>query len=207
MIMTADITRILSDVRARCPGAQMTNVQAELFAYIRWFCSWTNVWTENIDVSIIPTETTYSIAPADGGRIIRLLRLYNSTDPRQHPVGPVMMSIPGTLVLEFAPTLPATWVARVAKTVVDPTDADDTPVIPAWITGQYAEAFTNGTLGRLMIQPAKPYSNVQLGGYHTKLARAEACDARVEALKANLYGGQVWRFPQSFNPVRGQRGA
>lgn len=57
------------------------------------------------------------------------------------------------------------------------------------------ETLLDGVLGRLYSQPAKPYSNQQLGLNHLKLYRAGVQRARAEAQLGYTSGPGRWRFP------------
>jgi hypothetical protein len=86
--------------------------------------------------------------------------------------------------------------------VTDPVTRDGIPVFPAWILSKYGNDFLDGLMGRMMSQIAKPYSNTAMGTYHTKKFNNAMSQAKVEALHQNVYRGQSWRFPQSFQVRR-----
>ena len=61
----------------------------------------------------------------------------------------------------------------------------------------------SGLLGRMMSQPAKPYTNMQLSVYHMRRFRDGIARAKVEAMHQNVYRAQSWRFPQTFARRKG----
>lgn len=196
-----EITRLLADVRSSAPGAMDVEMRGQLFAVLRDFCDETNVWQETIDVNVTVGNTAYVITPTLGS-IIRLLNFYNPQDTYKRFATPATMQVPGALVLQQSPSQDVLLTALVSKTVDDPVDAEGNPPIDSWIVQKYSEAFTAGVVGRLLRQPAKPYTDKELAMYHLKTYRSMRSTARVEVLHQNLYGAQTWLYPQAFAPGR-----
>jgi len=199
MAMSATTLRILKDAQADLMGALPEQVQVAYFKTLREFCNFTNVWQEDIDIPLIVNDASYTFAPADGGQIIRVLLLYNSTDQDQRPVpANYQMRVPGQLVLRIPPSQADTWVIRVSKNVVDPTDEDGNPEIPAsaeWIIEQYQEGLTSGILSKMMAANGKPYSNPQLAALHGRYFLNAKMLARSESVKGRIVGQTNWAFP------------
>lgn len=195
MAASAEILRLVADARTHLPGSITSAIQAELFAAAREFFEFTNVWTEEITVPIVANDRSYTIVAAADGVIIRLLSLFESTDIEKRPVAPCAMRVPGELILGITPSTAATWVALVSKTVVDPVDGDGYPTFSTWIMKKYGDVLLAGTLGRMFIQSGKPYSDNKKAEYYLKSFRSGKATARVEAVKANVYGQTNWAFP------------
>jgi hypothetical protein len=195
MAASAEILRLVADARTHLPGSITTAIQAELFAAARDFFDFTNVWTEEITVPIVANDRTYTLTPAADGTILRLMTLFESTDIDKKPVAPCSMDIPGELVLGITPSAAATWVARVSKTVLDPVDGDGYPVFTAWIMKKYGDVLLAGTLGGMFSQGGKPYSDNKKADFYMRVFRSGKAKARVEAVKANIYGQTNWMFP------------
>jgi hypothetical protein len=193
------IQRILQNVQTHVPGAIENVIQLELYNCMDEFFKESNVWTQDINFNVLGDNTTvsYTIVATNGGTINRLIWVKNSNGAR---VSNITMHVPGTIVLQNAMSTADTWTARVACTVIDPTDSQNYPTNTAdgWIYDRYGNVFQDGTIGRLMMQPAKPYSNQQLGIYHTRRFMNGVSLARSEAARQNLYGVQQWRFPLSY---------
>lgn len=196
MAVSSETTRLVADARTHLPGAITNAIQAELFAVAREFFDFTNVWTEEIDVPIVANTRSYTITPADDGTIIRLMTLFDSTDIDKKPVAPCSMSVPGVIVLGVTPASAATWVALVSKTVIDPVDGDGYPTLPAWVMTKYGDVLFAGVVGRMCSQNGKPYSDNKKAQYYLQLFRSGKAKARVETIKANVYGQTSWTFPQ-----------
>lgn len=191
---TTDMTRLMTDLRVRLPGALDNVIQQEMFATVDEFMKHTNAWQEGIPVAQQANEDTYELVPTGPSLINRLMGLLNSS---KLPVA-ATMSEPGTIVLRTMPSQTDTLTATVALTVVDPVDNEKYPQFPAWILGKYRDAFFDGILGRMMSQPAKPYANQQLAVYHTRRWRGAMATAKVEVQRNNLFRAQAWNYPQGF---------
>ena len=77
--------------------------------------------------------------------------------------------------------------------------------LPPELFIQWFETILNGALGRLYMQPAKPWSSPQLGAYHTKKYKGGIAMARGIADKQYTNGGGRWRFPQQQGFAFGRR--
>ena len=94
-----------------------------------------------------------------------------------------------------------TWTAVIAKTPFDPTNEENYPELETedyWIVDKYREALYFGTLARMQASPSKPYTNNGLAKFNLQNFRSELSKARADAIKANIFGGQRWMFPQTF---------
>jgi hypothetical protein len=60
---------------------------------------------------------------------------------------------------------------------------------------KYGVGIAAGVAGRMMSQPAKPYTNERMGIYNTREFKRTLAEARNEVARQNLQGGQRWRFP------------
>lgn len=96
------------------------------------------------------------------------------------------------------PNVAETWVAEVALTVADPTDGDGIPFMPDWFVQKYQATFLDGLLSKVMVHPAKPYTNEKGAAFHGRQFLSGIGTARMEARHGSVYGAQRWTFPQSF---------
>lgn len=193
---SSDINRIMDNLRIRLPGAIDSAIQTELFNTLNEFFQGSNAWQEEIELSITPGTTRYDLAPSTNARVIRLVSI---RDSNEFPVRAAIDIKTDELELFETPTQTTSYFAIVTLTVKDPTNTEGYPVFPAWIVGVYQPTIIDGVLARMMSQPAKPYSNTQLAIYHERRFTSAIAIARAEAQRRYLYGGQVWKFPQSFN--------
>jgi hypothetical protein len=198
--MSADTDRLLNNARVHLPGVTDATIQLELFNVLNDFFQVTNAWQEDIDFQTSPSVVEYTITPTGTSTINRLIWVQNAN---QIPVD-ALMPTPGTIKLILPPSQIDTLTATVALTIDDPVDGDGFPNFPAWVLTKYNTGILDGVLGRLMAQPAKPYTNAQLAVIRLKSYIAARSSAKAEVLHGNQNNGQTWRFPQQFR-TRGQR--
>jgi hypothetical protein len=74
-------------------------------------------------------------------------------------------------------------------------DPNEWPLEP-WMWGTFHEAWMDGTLGRLMSQIAKPYTNAAVAQYHMKRFRKFMGRAKQTAARGYQYDTPNWRFPR-----------
>lgn len=194
MAVSTALTRLMNDVRMRAPGVLDGVLQQEFFMVLDEFFRNTNVWQEDIAFSATTSDLSYTLLTATDGMVVRLLELENSDEI---PVSGTMR-VPPILVLNALPTQADTYTAKVSLSVIDPVDGDNYPQVPSWLVDNYRMVFEDGLLGRLMSQPAKPYSNERMAIYHMRRFRDGMSRARVESSHQNLQDGQAWRFPKGF---------
>jgi hypothetical protein len=197
------LSRITDLARVHLPGARDTVIQQEFFAAMKEFFITTNVWTEEICMGCGThgcggcgtkcVGVDYEIFPTMG-MIVRLMQV---TDEDCYPVA-ARMDIPGTVTLYHLPKSKKHFKALVSLTVADPTNREGNPRFPTWVAQKYQNVLLDGLLYRMMLQPAKPYSNPQLAEYHGKRFRAGMSKASTEKLHGHVFRGQNWRFPQTF---------
>lgn len=204
-------TRLFSDVKIDIPGVTNAVFQQVLFRVWKDFCDKTNIWTEDVPIDAEPDVLNYPFTLAHKGAPNRLILLFDpaNQDPDKKWVqGNIQMQMPGTIVLSYAPSQAVTWMAVIAKTPFDPTNAENYPDLETedyWIVDKYREALYFGTLGRLQASPSKPYTNPTLAQANLRQYTAERSKARGDVMKANVFGGQRWMYPQSF-AVAGRKG-
>lgn len=202
MAVSANVTRLMDNARIRLPGALDTALQQELFSVANDFLQGSNIWYEDITFAVTPTSDTYlqnpsaftyTITPTLGS-ITRLVGLVDANGFPQKAYMPTL----GQLILDRSPQTAQNYTCRVALTVTDPVTAEGYPDFPDWILNKYNTDFLNGLLGRMMTQTAKPYSNPQMGLAYMKSFNSAIAQAKVEAMRQNVYRGQNWKFPQQY---------
>lgn len=187
----------MQNVRTNVPGALDDVIQMEFYNTLKELLS-NNVWQNTSTLRVTTTKDTYYITPTDIGFINRLIRVYDINDTDV----PATMEVPGTLVLNNFPSDAQTYYVTVAMNVIDPADSNNYPQFPTWILDKHDTCLMVGTIGKLLAQPAKTYSNQQLAIYHLKRFRSLVAQARVESLHKNVGRGQTWAFPQQFKTHR-----
>lgn len=198
MIRETDFDQFMNQARVQLTGASEAGLKGELFDVMKEFFRDSNVWHEWVEIPVIPNEQNYRVTPAHGGMFIRLAAIHD----KNWIVLPALMehtAPPGaTIHLVWPQNISMTAKAILIKNVVLPTTKHDIPDAPDWLLPMYETAILDGLLGKMMIQSNKSYSDAKTGQYHLKRFRDGIQVARVAAMRANLYGGQAWRFPRGF---------
>lgn len=189
---SSGIERVLNSARAVLPGTRDEVLELELVAAIDEFLNETNAWYEEIEFTTVvtsPATKTYAVAPT-AGRITRLMALANADE--FSVAGD--MPTPGTVRLSNSPSEVQTLTATLALSI----QADDTIAtidIPAWILEKYYVALNHGLLGRMQMQPSKPYSSERAAIFNQRKFRSLKAVARSEAQQAFKFRQQPWKFP------------
>jgi hypothetical protein len=192
--MTADLNRLMDNLRVRLPGATDEALKLEYFSTMDQFFGATNIWTEDIDFEVTNDNKTYYVTPSGVANIVRLMGVVNSDGVTIA----ALMKVPGEITLVDYPNQSDTYTLQLALTVKDPVTRDGYPEYPDWILEKYGVDIIDGVLGRMMSQIAKPYSNERMAIYHMRRFQNTIAIAKVEAQHRNVYRGQSWRFPQTF---------
>ncbi len=196
-----DIARLMNEARSHLVGATDNTIQLALFGVMDDFFRGSNAWQEDIDVQVAGNDvagTVYQLVPTGASLIDKLMWVYVSPASAQELRGTAVsaaMSIPGELTLYTQPSSPAVYRATVALTVADPLTREGNVIFPEWVLQKYRAIILDGLLGRMMAQPNKPFSNLQLSVYHSRKFNSGISTARVEVQRNNKYRAQAWRFP------------
>ena len=174
-------------------------IRQELFFVCEEFFTRSDVWTEEQEFTVQAGTKFGEIMPFSG-RIVRLLGVEHDDRPvRGVILGDIDATGIATVIMPHEETHLHNYRARVSLTVSDPTTRDAYPIVPAAIVTQYTTGLMHGVLGRMMMQPSKPYSNMGLAQVHTVKFRGEASRAKNEAKIGKTAGSQAWAFPQTHN--------
>lgn len=196
--------RLVNNIKLRLPGSTTDMILYELYNVLNdWFQD-TNMWTEDIEFPVfantspdvsIPDNLEYLLATNETAFIFRLMGVMDNNGLQIAATMPT----PGIVRLTKSPTGGVNYTARFALTVSDPVQTGNIPECPDWVIQKYTNEFIDGVLGRMMFIPAKPYSNSQLGTFHTKSFRMGMAFARQEFNRQNTFNVQPWKFPQTYN--------
>ena len=205
MMNEQDVDRLLNLARTELVGASDAGIKAQLYDVCREFFKDSNSWYEHIKLSVIANERHYRITPADGGMILRLAAVFDNNKIALAAILPHLDPPSAELELVYPQNISFTARVVVTKQIVEPTTDDMLPDAPRWLLPVYHETILDGVLGKMMGQSTKSYSNDTLSTYHLRRFRDGIMQARVASERANLYGGQSWRYPNSYRTTS-QRG-
>lgn len=207
-IKIADLDRVMDNIRIKAPSVLDGVVHMELFNTFSDFFNKTNIWQEEIPLEVTSVNTrgtTADIVPTEG-LILRYMWSRNADGIYRRMV----MAVPGTVTFVDVTNAPETWTICVSKTVTDPVSRSGTlegiPRVPDWVVTRYFDGIIAGALHRLMMQPAKPYTNPTMATYYSRVYNNSVASAKSEALHQNLMEGQTWRYPQGFSTSRLNKG-
>jgi hypothetical protein len=196
--MSLATERLIKNARVSLPGSLDDAILLEFFNVMDQFFRDSGVWSEDIGFSVLandPVGTVYAIDPLGVSYIVRLFSVFNGQG-QQHAA---IMEIPGEVTLLTPPGYDGIFVASVMLSVADPVQEDRLPEFPEWVLQKYSQGILHGLLGRMMAQPAKPYTNAQLAAAHLGAFRKTISVASTESIHLNVHGAQSWIFPQSFS--------
>lgn len=183
--------RILDSARSRLPGAIDNQIYFELADVLNDFFSLSTSWRETIPVTVLDGVFDYVISFA--GMASQITSLLGVLDVNKIRADATYLSS-GTL--RFRPgVVPGAYNAYVVLTVADKGVAKY-PVFPQWVSDRYNSVISDGVVGRMAAQPAKPFSSVAHAAYYAKKFQQGAQEARIEAIRQNLVGAQAWQFPR-----------
>jgi hypothetical protein len=208
MSYSAAIDRMMASLRPRLPGVLDAAIQNELFIVVDEFLKGSLAWKECLAITTQVGVQEYDFDPDVNSIVFELISSYQQTNPTPttspwDEAGsirvPASMPVPGSLFVQTPPSQVITFQIKVALTVNSPVSTDGYPILPTWLCDRYAQsAWLDGVLGKMMSQPAKPYSNQQMAVYHLRRFRTGMAMAKVDSLHDNTYRGQRWMYPQSF---------
>jgi hypothetical protein len=208
MTEPAPWTLLFNRVKASLPGATDALIRQEIGAVLMDFTQDTNLWIEEIPFVAIDNTLNYPLT-LTGGTANRLMCVYDpENDPPHWYMHGVSMQVPAVIHFVRQPEPGQDLVATIAKAASTP--AMDTsvppkptgyPEIDAWIVEKYADVLYYGTLSYLQLEPVKTFSDPRLGTANGARYQSGKSQARVEAQRANIYGGQSWIFPQNWATI------
>ncbi len=207
----ADFERLIDNARIRLPGALDGVIKMELFTVLREFTEQSNAWLDRVTFLFPPGAERIELVPNHEADINRLVSVAvvgpDGSEEAYWTRLPAAMPEPGVVHIPSRFTSTAetqTCLATVALIVADPTGEDGLPTFPRWMADKYFGCLLDGTLYRMMSQPAKPYSSTPGALFHGRRFRKGVAQARNETRHGNAYGGQRWVFPQQFATYKRQ---
>ena len=218
-----DLDFLLTQASVKLVGSTAAATKAELYAVLDEFFDVTSAWQEWQPLDAQAYQHTYQIAPAEGGKIIRLggvlaslnystnalleaaEALHTDAQPGWQPIAASMSEF-GELRIPLPPSNPQAMKVILIKNVdTAETNEKMIPNAPDWVLTYYGRHILDGILGKMMGSPNKSYTSDTLSVYHLKRFQEGMSRARVAALKRNTYGAQAWAYPRQFL-TRNQRG-
>lgn len=197
----------LKDLLPRTPGAERKVVQQELINTLREFFNVSSCWRKTLVYDLKSGKTKYYLSPEDSySNVIRVHRVtvdgralnFKSSKfvvmPSEND-GTTPTSYytpdPDVVVIDYAPS---ETVTDGIEFYVSLTPNRNVKRVPEIAVTQYYDVILDGVLGRLMMHPAKPYSNPMAAQYHLRRFRSGVADAKAKGNVGNI-PGQNWTYP------------
>jgi hypothetical protein len=185
--------RLVNEVQFKCPGSTLNAIRMEVWNMLDDFCREGLAWRETITVPLTAGDPSYTIA-VTGAEIVRAYSVDHAT---MDLTGAVYEF--GTLQLEKSPTVteaatPVYIVVALSPAIAQGADIEN--LVPTDMWTKFHRTFVKGTLGLMMAQAAKPYSNPQLAAFHWRGYLSDRDVARRGADTDDIPGAQLWRFPR-----------
>lgn len=195
-----DATRLMNNARVQLPGALDGAIWQEIFNIFSDFCNRTDLWYEDIPLVLAAPPyargDSFPVTPSTGTRLNRLLYVLNADGIQRR----MTMPTPGTVVFVDSADMSQTWTARFSLCPDDPVPASGTltgiPQLPAWLLEKYHLGLLAGVVGTMMTHVGKPYTNPTMAKYHLTKYLNAISEGKNDARRQNIYGGQIWNFPQ-----------
>lgn len=208
MALSADMTRLLEDLKMEVPGALQSGYLAAVFMAMDDLLDFSNLWYEDINFTLVVGQRSYTLTPPVQGRIVRLQVLYNpsvSTQPNLMWADRAQLILPNQIMIATTPSTPVLYTARVSKKLAT-VDADGAPDAPDWMVQRYRDQLKVGAMSLLFAQKNRPWGDPQQAVFRGQQFVAYKTTARIDALKSNVAGQTNWAYPHTYRPST-QRGA
>ena len=195
------------ELAARVPGADNNFLEENIVRSIKEFCSESTAWREWVeDRTVSEGERAVDLQTGlkshvllvhevllDGRPLHQVSRLYPESEGPQQPRGWVGDGyVPGRIFLTPVPDKDYEFGL---KALVSLTVGKAPCKLPTLLTEMFYEAVLDGTLGRLYMQPRKPYSDREAASFHLRRFRRYTRQARDMASRGFTPGGQNWSYP------------
>lgn len=197
---------LIRDVRVVVPGVTDAVVAMELYNTLKEFCQRSMVVRAETQDVLMAGQQDFVLADVEGWEVIYVVSLRHEEGwLRPRPQLRQMRSLaaqsgywcdPPNHVHFSAPFDKETAIDGIVALGPGPSCAQNCQMVPKIIWDRHYEAIRAGTMGRLYIQPSKPYSNLGTGRMMLQRAHALTGEARVTADKESTVADPPWAFPR-----------
>ena len=200
--------------RGMLPGALDEVLHLVFSEIVRDFFQESTVWRQYVDARMVGDRTRYDLnqyvkdarvqwvlneVTVDGTQIYPRPVNYTTSNPGS--VSYYHLDGTSAVVLSPTPSYPkdTKHVLRALAVLVPPPGTiqrSTCGAIPGELMMTWYDAFLWGVVGRMMLDVAKPYSNIQQGVFFTKQYKHKRTEARDVAMRRNMNTTAPWVFPQ-----------
>lgn len=187
--------RLMENLRVRLPGSKDTVIKLELFNVIDEACRTAGMWIEPIPIALAVGQDLYDITPA-GTSVVEVIEVAHPTldvTDITYDAGQIVLStVPAADDVDSSPLYVT------AQLAPSNTETDITQWLPVDLWTTQHELLLDGTLGRMMSQIAKPYSNPVFATFHGRRFRNAMAMARNGTATGSVAYSRTWSFPRGF---------
>lgn len=193
--MSTTTDNLLDTLRLHLPGSLDGVIRLELFNTIDEFCRTSDAYRQVLQITLVEGTSNYIITPPSNTAIARVISVAHKT---MGLAWTVYDPASDTLLLSSTPTandVAETLFVTVSLTPVQAGLSNLDDWLPSDMWQNNYQAILDGTLSRMMVHYAKPYSSKDLAVYHAHRFRNAMALARNEANTGPVRGAQTWMYP------------
>lgn len=191
--MPSPFDRLMDTARPHMPGAIDQAIKQELFHVCKDFFNRTNSWMDHFEYVLPAGQNSYTVTPVTG-RCNRLMQV-NTVADRRGILNAYMLLRTPTVVVPWFASADTGLIATIAMLPNDPLDAGSFPIVPVQLVEKYTDELMSGLLARMMMQPSKPYTNLQLARYHQSVFIGGSSRVKNDVMTASTMDSTRWYFP------------
>lgn len=179
----------LDSLRSALSGADDSAIQLSLGNAVREFCTQSGAFIDELGPTSFTTSTTYNIRTQTSGDVMWVHSVIDADTRLPYPLllagqrythnlttPAVYVHSPG--LLEFTSLPDTSGFYTTASLIPRKLDVPEDVKLPDEFASAYFEAIYDGTMGRMMSQHKKPWSNAVLAQYHLRRFRNGMNQAR-----------------------------
>lgn len=214
--MSVTVSTFMQELLPYTPGAVRAVVKRAIRRTAREFYRQTFAWRDvRAGLSLTPGQSAVGASYQDNAvDIVAILSVeidgrplqplsrrppdgtYNYAEPMAYYMASSTDTTSGAFILVPGTTAGVAGTLAYEMALAPNLTADYFPDMTQYL---YYEAIVDGALGKLLAQPAKPYSNPTLAQYHLKRFRAAIAQARATGKSGMQAGSPPWQFPAFAN--------
>lgn len=189
--------RLMNELRATLSGSSDAMLGAMLWNVINDACRDGHIWRETVPVDLVANQNSYVVAPA-GTEVLHVFSLGHATidfnaNTALYEFGILTLTMSPTVADVAAGPIYVVTALAPALTALNQSPGDIEALIPQDMWSEHHALFYAGVMGKMMAQPAKPYSSPQLAAFHTRTFSGKLADAKHKAATGGVPGAQMWR--------------
>jgi hypothetical protein len=186
--------RLLTSLRNDLPGATDAQIIAKLWEVVNIACREGWVWRETIAIPLTEGDMTYYPTPA-GSDIVQALSIDHETLDLTDTVYEYGLLQLGTEPSAADVAAGNMYMVAVLAPSLD-AGQDPEPLIPEDMWTTMYDMWWKGTMGLMMVQLNRPWTNPGLAQIYYRAFKAKLAEERRRVDLGGVVGGQKWTYPK-----------